>query len=65
MGRVMNKEEIINETLNVLGSISVPVALKETVTDPIAGAMKNLIIVLQMINKEKEVEDDGAEADSE
>ena len=65
MGNQMNKEQVISATISLLGSIKIPVALKEEVADPIAGAMKNLIIVLQMIEKEKEGKKDGAEAGSE
>ena len=57
MGRQMNKEEVISQTISLLGSIKVPIAMKEEMADPVAGAMKNLIIVLQMIEKEKEVKE--------
>ena len=67
MGKQMFKEDVISQTITVLGSIKVPVAMKEEVADPIADAMRNLIIVLQMIEKEKEVGKDAGnkETDSE
>lgn len=48
----MNKEQVIEATINVLSEISVPVRLKEQISDPISGAIMNLAIVLQMIQAE-------------
>lgn len=48
----MNKEQVIEATINLLGEISVPVRLKEQISDPISGAIMNLAIVLQMIQAE-------------
>lgn len=50
----MNKEQVIEATINVLSEISVPVRLKEQISDPISGAIMNLAIVLQMIQAENE-----------
>lgn len=76
----MNKEEIIQATINVLNGISVPVVFGDSITRPICGAVNNLQIVLGMLQKEKEApteepeelkdvdfggDDDGREADSE
>ena len=48
----MNKEQVIEATINVLSEISVPVRLKEQISDPISGAIMNLAIVLQMLTPE-------------
>lgn len=52
MENMMNKEQVIEATINVLNEISVPVRLKEQISDPISGAIMNLVIVLQMIQAE-------------
>lgn len=54
MKRQMTKVEVIQETIGVLGNISVPVKLKEQILVPIEGAINNLAIVLQMIRMEDE-----------
>lgn len=52
---VMNVEQIINESINVLGSISVPVAFGDSITRPLCGVIKNLQIVQDMMkNQSKE-----------
>lgn len=51
----MNKEEIIQATINVLNGISVPIVFGDSITRPICGAVNNLQIVLEMLQKEKEV----------
>ncbi len=71
----MNKEQVIETTMNVLGSISVPVSLKDQIAVPIEGAINNMAIVLQMIRMENEAnaqreerleeDENGAEADPE
>ena len=50
----MNKEQVIEETIKVLANISVPVALKRQILEPIEGAINNLAVVLQMIKAEKD-----------
>lgn len=61
----MNKKQVLNETIKVLAGISVPIALRSQITDPIEGVISNLVIVLQMIDAEEkannpeEAEDDG------
>lgn len=50
----MDKEQVIEATIQVLSEISVPVRMKAQIADPIDGAINNLVIVLQMIRMEKE-----------
>ena len=54
MSNVMNKEQVIAITIDVLENIDVPTKLKEQITDHIYGAVQNLRLVLEMIAKEKE-----------
>lgn len=56
MSDVLNKEQVIAITIDVLENIDVPVKLKEQISDHISGAVKNLRLVLEMIAKEKEAE---------
>lgn len=56
MSNVMNKEQVIAITIDVLENIDVPVKLKEQISDHISGAVRNLRLVLEMIAKEKEAE---------
>ena len=46
------KEKIIDITIDLLENISVPMKLKREISDPLDGAIKNLVIVLQMMNEE-------------
>ena len=57
MERVMNKKEIIEETINILGMIELPVCQAQAIT-AIQGSMKNLGIVLNMIEAEENAERD-------
>lgn len=50
----MNKEQVLQVTIDLLGDIDVPVKLKEQIADPIDGARRNLAIVMQMIQAENE-----------
>ena len=66
MDNTMTKEQVVEATIALLGRIKVPVAMKEEITDPLVGAINNLLIVLQMIKKEKELsEKNGDDADVE
>lgn len=64
----MNKEDVLNATIGVLSDISVPVGLYDQITAPIKGAIHNLIIVLQLIEAEKEEakrnQDNASEAET-
>ena len=52
----MTKEQVIQATIEVLANTSVPVRLKD-ITEKIDGAINNLVIVLQMIQAEKEMDE--------
>ena len=56
----MTKEQVIEETIRVLSNISVPVAKKHEIADPIEGSIQNLAIVLQMIEAEKRAAEETA-----
>ena len=56
----MTKEPVIEETIRVLSNISVPVAKKHEIADPIEGSIQNLAIVLQMIEAEKRAAEETA-----
>lgn len=64
MERQITKVEVIQETIGVLGRISVPVKLKEQILVPIEGAMRNLVIVLQMEAAEKEMREKEAKTEA-
>lgn len=64
MGERMNKEQVIEATIGVLGEISVPIRLKKEITEPIEGAINNLVIVLSMIRAEAEANAADAEPES-
>ena len=65
MDTQMTKEQVIQATIEVLSNISVPVRLRE-ITDKIEGSINNLVIVLQMIQAEKEMNEKlAAENDEE
>ena len=55
----LNKEEIIDATIEVLGNIPVPVRMRE-MAERIDGAINNLLIVKQIIQIEegKQTEED-------
>ena len=61
--RLMSKEQIIEETIKVLGSIELPMIHIKAI-ESIHGSIKNLSIVLQMMKSENEVEQ-NANADAE
>ena len=58
MGGMMTKEEVIQVTIGVLSEISVPVRYKEEITDKVAGCVRNLSLVLEMIAREKDAAKD-------
>ena len=51
--RQMTKEEVLQETIDVLCGIRVPISEQKSIADPIMGAIHNLLIVQQMIEAEK------------
>lgn len=59
----LTTEQVIQETVRILGGIPVPVAMFEEIGQPIRGCMQNLVLVLQMMDAEKKAEeDDGRNA---
>ena len=58
----MTKEQVIEATIQVLSNISVPVAKKREIADPIEGCIQNLAIVLQMIEAERKATEEAAAA---
>ncbi len=62
MENQMTKEQVIEATIQVLSNISVPVAKKREIADPIEGCIQNLAIVLQMIDAEKNATEEAAAA---
>lgn len=57
----MNKEQVIASTIDTLMEINVPVRLDDQITQPIKGAIGNLLIVLEMIKVEREANEQPAE----
>ena len=62
MENQMTKEQVIEATIQVLSNISVPVAKKREIAEPIEGCIQNLAIVLQMIDAEKKATEEAAAA---
>lgn len=60
MENQMTKEQVIEATIQVLSNISVPVAKKREIADPIEGCIQNLAIVLQMIEAERKATEEAA-----
>lgn len=58
----MTKEEVISTTIDSLMDISVPVKLEEQITNPIKGAIRNLLIVLEMCRVEREANERTADS---
>lgn len=58
--RTMNKKQIIEETVKIIGSIEVPVALNN-IGVILNGCFNNLKIVLQMMKAEEEAKKDEAD----
>ena len=56
----MTKEQVIEATISVLSNISVPVAKKKEIADPIEGCIQNLAIVLQMCEAERQATEQAA-----
>ena len=65
-GRVLSKEQVIEETVKILSFIELPMAFK-TQINAIQSGIHNLQIVLEAMNEEKkadqEVEDEHADAE--
>ena len=64
-GRVLSKEQVIQETIKILSFIELPMILK-TQINSIQGSIHNLEMVLEAMNEEKkadqEVKDEHADA---
>ena len=65
--RVMSKQEVVEETIKILGSIELPMVMFGAISS-IQGSIRNLRIVNQMIKAEEqaanqEVEDEHADAE--
>ena len=62
VGKMMNKKEVVEETIKLLGNIQLPVSFKQQI-DAIQGGIRNLVIVVKMIDKEEEEngKDDSAD----
>lgn len=52
-GKLLTTDEVIQETIRLLGSIAVPVGLNDQIATPIKGAIQNLTIVRQMMETER------------
>jgi hypothetical protein len=52
----LNTKEVIEETAKIIGSLEIPIALSK-ISAVLAGCYNNLIIVLQMIDAEKNREE--------
>lgn len=55
--RELNKEQIIEETMKIIGSIEIPVALNK-IGIMLNGCLNNLKIVLQMMEAEKQAQEE-------
>lgn len=62
--KTMTTTEVLNITVNILGKIAIPVALVDDIGIPIRNAIKNILMVVDALEKE-EVKDDGQAADAE
>lgn len=61
----LSTKEVIEETAKIIGSLELPIALNK-ISAVLAGCYNNLIIVLQMMETEKQVqEEQNDEADIE
>lgn len=62
VGKMMNKKEVLEETIKLLGNIQLPVSFKPQI-DAIQGGIRNLVIAVKMIDKEEEEngKDDSAD----
>ena len=61
MEKQMTKEDVIGATIDTLMDISVPVRLDEQIAQPIKGAIRNLLITLEMCKAEREANENPAE----
>lgn len=61
MEKQMTKEDVIVATIDTLMDISVPVRLDEQISQPIKGAIRNLLIALEMCKAEREANEKPAE----
>lgn len=52
----LNTKEVIEETAKIIGSLEIPIALNK-ISAVLAGCYNNLIIVLQMMEAEKNREE--------
>lgn len=54
-GRIMNTQQILNETMKILGTIELPVINQKAIS-AIIGCIQNIQIVLRMMEDEKNAE---------
>jgi hypothetical protein len=52
--RVMSKQEVVEETIKILGSIELPMIMSSAISS-IQGSIRNLRIVNQMMKAEEEM----------
>lgn len=75
-GKTYTAEEIVQFTINILSGIKVPAAGMEEIGMPVFRSLQNLMVVKEMLEKERvarevmnepveEEKEDGREADSE
>lgn len=74
-GKTYTAEEIVQFTINILGSIKIQATLIDEIGVPVSKSLTNLVVVKEMLetervareamNKPIEEENDGREADAE
>ena len=74
-GKTYTAEEIVQFTINILGSIKIPVTLIDEIGVPVSKSLTNLAVAKEMLETERvareamnepiEEENNGREADSE
>ena len=52
--RVMSKQEVVEETIKILGSIELPMVMSDAISS-IQGSIRNLRIVNQMMKAEEDM----------
>ena len=62
--KTMTTKEVLNITVNILGKIAIPVALVDDVGIPIRNAIKNILMVVDALEKEEGARD-GQDTDAE
>lgn len=59
----INKVQIVQFTVEILENIAVPVKMKKMVSDPIADAIQNLLILREMMIAEEQQKAEEAQAE--